>query len=117
MGTIEQVGIAPLLQAMDWVVIGIFFFMVIGIGLMAARTAGKDTSEFFLGGRGMPWWLLGGSMVLIPVAVQCRAVWYPGAEPGGGGYIAQRMLAAKDEKNAIGAMVVLFRSFGKLGAE
>ena len=35
------------------------------------------------------------------LAVQWWAVWYPGAEPGGGGYIAQRMLSAKDEKNAI----------------
>jgi Na+/proline symporter len=52
-----------LLGTIDWVVIGIFFVMVIGIGLMAARTAGKNTDEFFLGGRGMPWWLLGVSMV------------------------------------------------------
>ena len=35
-----------------------------------------------------------------PIAVQWWSVWYPGAEPGGGGYIAQRMLSAKDEKNA-----------------
>lgn len=48
-------------------------------------------------------WLAWVPMLLIPVAVQWWAVWYPGAEPGGGGYIAQRMLAAKDEKNAIGA--------------
>src|SRR5690606_6293611 len=34
------------------------------------------------------------------------AAWYPGAEPGGGGYVAQRMLAAKDEKNAIGATLL-----------
>lgn len=40
---------------------------------------------------------------LIPIAVQWWSVWYPGAEPGGGGYVAQRMLAAKDEKHAIGA--------------
>ena len=40
------------------------------------------------------------------MAVQWWAVWYPGAEPGGGGYIAQRMLAAKDEKNAIGATLL-----------
>ncbi len=40
---------------------------------------------------------------LIPIAVQWWSVWYPGAEPGGGGYIVQRMLSAKDEKNAIGA--------------
>lgn len=40
---------------------------------------------------------------IIPLAVQWWSVWYPGAEPGGGGYIAQRMLAAKDEKNAVWA--------------
>lgn len=49
------------------------------------------------------------TMFIIPVAVQWWAVWYPGAEPGGGGYIAQRMLAARDEKNAIGA--TLFFNF------
>lgn len=42
-------------------------------------------------------------LLLIPLAVQWWATWYPGAEPGGGGYIAQRMLSAKDEKNAMGA--------------
>lgn len=40
---------------------------------------------------------------LIPIAVQWWSVWYPGAEPGGGGYVVQRMLSAKDEKNAVGA--------------
>ena len=43
------------------------------------------------------------SVLIIPIAVQWWSVWYPGAEPGGGGYIAQRMLAAKDEKHAVGA--------------
>lgn len=42
-------------------------------------------------------------LLVIPLAVQWWSVWYPGAEPGGGGYIAQRMLAAKDEKHAIWA--------------
>ena len=42
-------------------------------------------------------------VLIIPIAVQWWSVWYPGAEPGGGGYIAQRMLSAKDEKNAMGA--------------
>jgi Na+/proline symporter len=46
------------------------------------------------------------SLFIIPIAVQWWAVWYPGAEPGGGGYIAQRMLAAKDEKNALGATLL-----------
>ena len=39
----------------------------------------------------------------MPIAVQWWAVWYPGAEPGGGSYIAQRMLASKSEKDALGA--------------
>jgi len=43
------------------------------------------------------------AVFIIPLAVQWWAAWYPGSEPGGGGYIAQRMFAAKDEKNAIGA--------------
>jgi len=45
-------------------------------------------------------------LLIVPIAVQWWAVWYPGAEPGGGGYIAQRMLSAKDEKNAIGATLL-----------
>lgn len=43
------------------------------------------------------------TLIIIPLAVQWWSSWYPGAEPGGGGYIAQRMLAAKDENHAIGA--------------
>ncbi|GAA5222283.1 Na+:solute symporter [Membranihabitans marinus] len=43
------------------------------------------------------------TLFIIPFAVQWWNTWYPGAEPGGGGYIAQRMLAAKDENHAIGA--------------
>ena len=46
------------------------------------------------------------ALFIIPLAVQWWAVWYPGAEPGGGGYIAQRMLSAKDEKNAIWATLL-----------
>jgi Na+/proline symporter len=43
------------------------------------------------------------ALLVIPLAVQWWSSWYPGAEPGGGGYIAQRMLAAKNENHAIGA--------------
>ncbi|SHI47856.1 Na+/proline symporter [Mesonia phycicola] len=42
-------------------------------------------------------------LLIIPLAVQWWSVWYPGSEPGGGGYIAQRMLAAKNEKHAVWA--------------
>lgn len=53
-------------------------------------------------------WDMALTIFVIPLAVQWWSVWYPGAEPGGGGYVAQRMLAAKDEDNALGA-VVLFQ--------
>ena len=46
------------------------------------------------------------SLFIIPLAVQWWSVWYPGAEPGGGGYIAQRMLSAKDEENATWATLL-----------
>jgi SSS family solute:Na+ symporter len=51
------------LVGIDWVIVGIFFTIVLAIGWAASKTAGKDMSQFFLGGRGMPWWLLGISMV------------------------------------------------------
>lgn len=53
------------------------------------------------------------TLLVIPLVVQWWSVWYPGAEPGGGGYIAQRMLAAKDERQATGA--VLFFNFAHYG--
>ncbi|MEN8007697.1 MAG: sodium:solute symporter family protein [Candidatus Krumholzibacteriota bacterium] len=45
------------------------------------------------------------SVLVVPLAVQWWAVWYPGAEPGGGSYIAQRMLAARDENHALKAVL------------
>jgi solute:Na+ symporter, SSS family len=45
-------------------------------------------------------------LLIIPVAVQWWSVWYPGAEPGGGGYVAQRMLAARSERDATGATLL-----------
>jgi len=41
----------------------------------------------------------------MPIAVQWWSVWYPGAEPGGGSYIAQRMLASKSEKDSLGGVL------------
>ncbi|HSE37964.1 MAG TPA: sodium:solute symporter family protein [Blastocatellia bacterium] len=49
------------------------------------------------------------SVLVIPIAVQWWSVWYPGAEPGGGSYIAQRMLAARSEKDAL-AGTLLFNA-------
>ncbi|MBX3421903.1 MAG: Na+:solute symporter [Pirellulaceae bacterium] len=46
------------------------------------------------------------TLLVIPLSVQWWAAWYPGAEPGGGGYIAQRMMAAKNERHATGATLL-----------
>ncbi len=47
-------------------------------------------------------WDLAMAVFIMPIAVQWWAVWYPGSEPGGGSYIAQRMLASKSEKDSLG---------------
>ncbi len=46
-------------------------------------------------------WNIAMSVMIIPITLQWWSVWYPGAEPGGGSYIAQRMLASKSEKDAV----------------
>ena len=48
-------------------------------------------------------WKTAAVVFIIPIAVQWWSTWYPGAEPGGGGYVAQRMLAARNEKDAMKA--------------
>jgi solute:Na+ symporter, SSS family len=50
-------------------------------------------------------WDLAVAVFIMPIAVQWWAVWYPGAEPGGGSYIAQRMLASRSEKDSLGAVL------------
>ena len=46
-------------------------------------------------------WDIAIAVFIIPITIQWWAVWYPGAEPGGGSYMAQRMLASKSEKDAL----------------
>ncbi|HOA62763.1 MAG TPA: Na+:solute symporter [Verrucomicrobiota bacterium] len=50
-------------------------------------------------------WNIAVAVFIMPLAVQWWATWYPGAEPGGGSYIAQRMLASKSEKDSLGAVL------------
>jgi len=50
-------------------------------------------------------WDIALAVFVMPIAVQWWAVWYPGCEPGGGSYIAQRMLASKSEKDALGSVL------------
>src|SRR5574338_1521915 len=54
-------------------------------------------------------WTTALAIFIVPLTIQWWSVWYPGAEPGGGSYIAQRMLAAKSEKDALGG--TLFFNF------
>jgi solute:Na+ symporter, SSS family len=48
-------------------------------------------------------WRMVSTVLIIPLAVQWWSTWYPGAEPGGGGYVAQRMLAARNERDSMRA--------------
>ena len=50
-------------------------------------------------------WDIAVAIFVMPIAVQWWAVWYPGAEPGGGSFIAQRMLASKSEKDSLGGVL------------
>ncbi len=50
-------------------------------------------------------WDIAFTVFIMPIAVQWWAVWYPGAEPGGGSYIAQRMLSSKSEKDSLRAVL------------
>ncbi|MCA1801495.1 MAG: Na+:solute symporter [Rhodothermaceae bacterium] len=52
-----------ILGYLDWAIIGLFFVILLSIGFAASRQAGQSTTNFFLSGRNMPWWLLGVSMV------------------------------------------------------
>ncbi|HYW31851.1 MAG TPA: sodium:solute symporter family protein [Gemmatimonas sp.] len=51
-------------------------------------------------------WSTALAIFIIPITVQWWSVWYPGAEPGGGSYIAQRMLASKTENDALGGTLL-----------
>jgi solute:Na+ symporter, SSS family len=51
------------LSSLDWTIVVSYFLLSLIVGLAVSRKAGKNTSEYFLSGRNMPWWLLGVSMV------------------------------------------------------
>jgi SSS family solute:Na+ symporter len=57
-----------MLESIDWIIIAAYFVLSLGIGLWYSKRAGKNSSEFFLGGRNMPWYLAGISMVATTFA-------------------------------------------------
>ena len=80
-----------------------------GIDGMKAKLAMVDQARLAQGGHGSvldfvpdlnsAWMPM--SAFLVYISMNWWATWYPGAEPGGGGYVAQRMFCAKDEKNSL----------------
>jgi SSS family solute:Na+ symporter len=85
--------------------------MVIVLGVAAVHAVGGiDAMKAKLGGEGSPFlsfvpdlhsvWMPAVTFCVY-IAVNWWATWYPGAEPGGGGYVAQRMFSAKDERNSL----------------
>ncbi len=62
------------LTFLDWAVVALYFLFNIGIGFYYKARAGKSTGEFFLGGRDIPWWLAGTSMVATTFAADTPLV-------------------------------------------
>ncbi len=56
------------LSVLDIAVLGGFLILFLGVGLYFTKRAGKDTTQFFLGGRNLPWWVAGTSMVATTFA-------------------------------------------------
>ncbi len=56
------------LHIIDWLIIVLFLVLILGVGLTFTKQAGKDVESFFLGGRNLPWWIAGTSMVATTFA-------------------------------------------------
>ena len=76
-----------------------------GLGAMLAHPNVQPQLSFLPDFGAMGWKELM-PIFIVPLAVQWWSAYYPGSEPGGGGYIAQRMLSAKSERHAVGATLL-----------
>jgi solute:Na+ symporter, SSS family len=56
------------LTPLDWIIIALYFALAVGIGLAMAKRGGRSLSDYFIGGRALPWWLAGTSMVATTFA-------------------------------------------------
>ncbi len=88
-------------------VILLAYFAVRGVGGMDALIAKVQASDAVRGTQTLPFFPVPGSTFflsfLVLLSLNWWATWYPGAEPGGGGYVAQRIFSAKNEKHSLGA--------------
>jgi SSS family solute:Na+ symporter len=84
-----------------------------GTSAMLARLSGTPVTRFFpnfsMGWTAEALWTLPALTFCVYLGLQWWAFWYPGSEPGGGGYVAQRILSARDERN--GVLSVLWFNF------
>src|SRR6266550_5803922 len=62
------------LTALDWSIVAAYFLFNLGVGFYYKARAGRDTAEFFLSGRNVPWWLAGTSMVATTFAADTPLV-------------------------------------------
>ncbi|HEY7530622.1 MAG TPA: sodium:solute symporter family protein [Gemmatimonadota bacterium] len=62
------------LSLLDWAILGLYFAISLGIGLYYTRRASSSTTEFFVSGRNLPWWLAGTSMVATSFSVDTPLV-------------------------------------------
>ena len=76
-----------------------------GLTGMLAHEAVRQRTAFWPSLETMSWVDLA-PVFLVPLLVQWWAAYYPGSEPGGGGYLVQRMLSAKNESHALGATLL-----------
>ncbi|MBM4354824.1 MAG: hypothetical protein FJ109_13725, partial [Deltaproteobacteria bacterium] len=58
----------PTLAPLDYLIIGAYLLLSIGIGFLLTQKASRSTDDYFVGGRAMPWWLVGTSMVATTFA-------------------------------------------------
>ena len=56
------------MAVIDWIIVGAYLVLVLGVGVFFMRRAGQSTDEFFVSGRNLPWWLAGTSMVATSFA-------------------------------------------------
>lgn len=52
----------------DWLIVGLYLAFALGIGLLLRTRGGRSTSDFFMAGRSLPWWVVGTSMVATTFA-------------------------------------------------
>ena len=56
------------ISTVDWGIILLYFVLSTGIAIIYSRRAGRNTREFFLSGRNLPWWIAGTTMVATTFA-------------------------------------------------